>query len=73
MSVCLYFVGDCHITVDLLERLGNFAEFAIMTNKERLLEDYRQQLLNLAAQFGLTEQDLEHRSYRALQSDKLKA
>lgn len=69
----IYFVGDFHITVDHLEGLGNFAEFAIMTDEESLLEDYRQQLLNLAAQFGLTEQDREHRSYRALQSDKLKA
>ena len=69
----IYFVGDFHITVDHLEGLGEFAEFAIMTDDVNLLEDYRQQLLNLAAQFGLTEQNREYRSYRALQSDKLKA
>ncbi|WP_110455673.1 class IV adenylate cyclase [Shewanella algidipiscicola] len=69
----IYFVGDFHITVDHLEGVGDFAEFAIMTDEVSLLDDYRLQLLNLAMQFGLSEQDREHRSYRTLQSQVRKA
>ncbi|MCL1050911.1 class IV adenylate cyclase [Shewanella abyssi] len=64
----IYFVGKFHITVDHLEGLGDFAEFAIMTDDEAHLEDYRQELVALAAEFGLTSADIEHQSYRQLQT-----
>ncbi|MBY7957245.1 class IV adenylate cyclase [Vibrio fluvialis] len=62
----IYFVGDFHITVDVLPGIGEFAEFAIMTDDDSALEQYRAQILELAAKFGLTEQQREHRSYRTL-------
>lgn len=64
----IYFVGKFHITVDYLQGLGYFAEFAIMTDDDTLLEEYRLQLLELASRFGLTNDDIEHQSYRQLQS-----
>lgn len=65
----IYFVDKFHITVDHLDGLGDFAEFAIMTDDESLLDNYRSELISLASQFGLTEQDLEHKSYRSLYAD----
>lgn len=62
----IYFLGEFHITVDQLDGVGDFAEFAIMTHDESRLDDYQQQLIQLARQFGLTAQHLEHRSYREL-------
>ncbi|MBM7071390.1 class IV adenylate cyclase [Shewanella sp. 202IG2-18] len=62
----VYFVGEFHITVDHLEGHGDFAEFAIMTNDEGKLEGYRVALKQLASQFGLTDDDVEYRSYRNL-------
>ena len=41
-----------------------------MTDDEALLEGYRQQLLELALRFGLTYDDIEHQSYRQLQSQR---
>ncbi|MCG9729904.1 class IV adenylate cyclase [Shewanella sp. Isolate13] len=66
----IYFVGKFHITLDHLAGLGDFAEFAIMTDNEAMLEVYRAELVELAAQFGLTEKQLEHRSYRSMQEAK---
>lgn len=66
----IYFVGKFHITVDHLAGIGDFAEFAIMTDNEAMLEVYRAELVDLAAQFGLTETHLEHKSYRSLQASK---
>ncbi len=66
----IYFVGKFHITVDHLDGLGDFAEFAIMTDDESLLESYRTELVSLAGQFGLTDKDLEHKSYRGLLTEK---
>lgn len=66
----IYFVDKFHITVDHLNGLGDFAEFAIMTDESNLLEDYRIELIGLASKFGLTETELEHKSYRCLQSEQ---
>ena len=62
----IYFVDQYHITLDFLDGIGHFAEFAIMTDDETLLARYKGELEQLASQFGLTEEDLEHRSYRTL-------
>lgn len=67
----IYFVGKFHITVDHLQDIGDFAEFAIMTDEETKLDEYRQQLQELAYQFGLTDSDIEPQSYRQLQSQLL--
>ncbi len=67
----IYFVGKFHITVDNLNGLGDFAEFAIMTDDESLLEKYRSELVILASKFGLSSTDLEHRSYRKIYSESL--
>ncbi|MGR5062516.1 class IV adenylate cyclase [Photobacterium sp. DNB22_13_2] len=62
----IYFVGQYHITLDYLEGIGHFAEFAIMTDDESKLAEYKTELKQLAGQFGLKDDDLEHRSYRTL-------
>ena len=67
----IYFVGKFHITVDNLNGVGDFAEFAIMTDDESLLESYRSELIVLASKFGLSSTDLEHRSYRKMYSESL--
>ena len=67
----IYFVGKFHITVDNLNGLGDFAEFAIMTDDVSLLESYRSELIILASKFGLSSTDLEHRSYRKMYSESL--
>ncbi len=62
----IYFVHKYHITVDSLADIGDFAEFAIMTNEENKLAGYKQELLELADRFGLSEADLEFKSYKEL-------
>jgi len=62
----IYFVDQFHITFDHLPEIGDFAEFAIMTDDESALERYRIELTSLAAQFGLGEQDIEQNSYLKL-------
>lgn len=69
----IYFIGKFHITVDHLAGVGDFAEFAIMTDEEELLETYRKELAELADKFGLSEGDIETHSYRELQSKLLVA
>ncbi len=62
----IYFLDEYHITLDHLEGIGHFAEFAIMTDDQSMLEGYKQQLLQLAQTFGLDEQQQEFKSYRQL-------
>jgi len=62
----IYFVNKYHITLDHLQGVGDFAEFAIMTDDESLLESYRKELIQLASGFGLSDEDLEHRSYKEM-------
>ncbi|GIU12229.1 MULTISPECIES: hypothetical protein [unclassified Shewanella] len=50
--------------------MSDFAEFFFMTDDETILDTYRTKLVSLAAQFGLSEKQLEHRSYRSLQAGK---
>lgn len=65
----IYFLGEFHATLDHLEGIGDFAELAIMTDDEHRLEEYRKQLLELAASLGLNSTQLETRSYRELQAN----
>ncbi|EGR0366731.1 class IV adenylate cyclase [Vibrio cholerae] len=62
----IYFLGQFHVTVDSLARIGDFAEFAIMTDDDSRLSDYRSELEQLASEFGLSESDLETRSYKEI-------
>ncbi len=66
----IYFIDQYHITLDHLEGIGYFAEFAIMTDDETMLEYYKHQLIELALRFGLSEQHLEFKSYRELYTER---
>ncbi len=65
----IYFIDQYHITLDHIDGLGYFAEFAIMTDDESMLEDFKNQLVKLALKFGLSEQHLEFKSYRELYTE----
>lgn len=62
----IYFIGPFHVTLDHLAGIGDFAELAIMTDDEERLPAFRQQLLALADQLGLSPDAQEPRSYRTL-------
>lgn len=62
----IYFVGEFHITVDSLEGLGDFAEFAIMTDDESKLSSYKAELEALASKFGLDDSALQTQSYKQM-------
>ncbi|MFA0011861.1 class IV adenylate cyclase [Vibrio lentus] len=66
----IYFVGDFHITVDSLAGIGDFAEFAIMTDDESMLSDYKVELEGLANEFGLTPKALQTKSYKQMFVEK---
>ncbi|MGX4717501.1 class IV adenylate cyclase [Proteus mirabilis] len=67
----IYFLEQFHITIDKLDNLGYFAEFAIMTDDESKLADYKQQLHNLAYQFGFNDSEQEHHNYKTILLSKL--
>ncbi|WP_376867406.1 class IV adenylate cyclase [Aeromonas veronii] len=62
----IYFIGPFHVTLDHLAGIGDFAELAIMTDDEERLPAFRQQLLALADQLGLSPDAQAPRSYRTL-------
>ncbi|WP_429186788.1 class IV adenylate cyclase [Aeromonas veronii] len=62
----IYFIGPFHVTLDHLAEIGDFAELAIMTDDEERLPAFRQQLLALADQLGLSPDAQEPCSYRTL-------
>ncbi len=66
----IYFIGKFHITVDSLEGIGDFAEFAIMTDDESMLSTYKSELVTLANRFGLTEAALQTKSYKQMFVEK---
>lgn len=66
----IYFVGEFHITVDSLAGIGDFAEFAIMTDDESKLAAYKVELEALASQFGLTHDELQTKSYKQMFAEK---
>ncbi|NBN84985.1 MULTISPECIES: class IV adenylate cyclase [Proteus] len=69
----IYFLGEFHITIDKLDNIGSFAEFAIMTDDKNKLPLYATQLQNLATQFGFTEKNLEKNNYKTLMLNYLKS
>lgn len=62
----IYFLNEFHITVDKLDKLGSFAEFAIMTDSPTKLPFYLTQLESLAYQFGFNPHDQEKNNYKTL-------
>lgn len=62
----IYFLEDIHITIDHLDGIGWFAEFAIMTNDQTLLKHYHQKLMAVAKGYGFTEEMIETRSYKQI-------
>jgi len=66
----MYFINEFHVTLDYLEGLGDFAEFAIMTHDESKLEQYKLQLKQLASQCHLDDSALEHRSYKQMVTER---
>lgn len=69
----IYFIGPFHVTLDHLTEIGDFAELAIMTDDEERLPAFRQQLLALADQLGLSPDAQEPRSYRTLYTRYMQA
>jgi adenylate cyclase, class 2 len=66
----IYFIDKFHITVDTLEGIGDFAEFAIMTDDESMLSTYKVELEELAQRFGLTSSALQTQSYKQMFMEK---
>jgi len=64
----MYFINQYHVTLDYLEGLGHFAEFAIMTDDLDKFPYYKQQLKQLALSCHLHDGDIEHHSYKELMS-----
>ena len=62
----IYFVGEFHITVDSLTGIGDFAEFAIMTDDESKSSAYKDELELLASRFGQTQSALQTQSYKQM-------
>ncbi len=62
----IYFIGPYHVTLDYIEGLGYFSEFAIMTHNVAKFAFYKQELEALALRFGLGNEHLEHQSYQTL-------
>lgn len=67
----IYFLGDIHITIDYLEGIGWFAEFAIMTDDESELDSLYTKLLSTAQRYGFTEALIETRSYKQMYLESL--
>lgn len=62
----IYFLNDIHITIDHLEGIGWFAEFAIMTDDKQLLNSLYSRLMETAKYYGFTDKMIETRSYKQM-------
>lgn len=62
----IYFFGDFHVTLDLVDGLGPFVEVAAMTDDEDLLPGLRTGLQTAATALDLLAHREETRSYRQL-------
>ncbi|MEM9795479.1 MAG: class IV adenylate cyclase [Pseudomonadota bacterium] len=49
----IFFVGDCHVTLDHVESLGAFVEVAAMTDDRDALGDLAARVADVIAQLGL--------------------
>ena len=62
----IYFLNEFHLTIDKIDELGSYAEFAIMTDDQTKLPFYTAQLQKLAAKFGFNETMRESKNYKTL-------
>lgn len=62
----IWFLGDFHVTLDRVPGLGDFVELAVMTDDKASLPGWALRVETLAAEFGLHEDALQTRSYRAM-------
>ena len=62
----IYFVGDFHMTLDRLDRLGSFVEIAVMTDNADSLPAWAERVEAIAGKLGLASPQIETRSYRAM-------
>ncbi|MEQ4923647.1 class IV adenylate cyclase [Proteus hauseri] len=67
----IYFLNEFHITIDKIDKLGSYAEFAIMTDSQSKLPFYTTQLKALAAKFGFNEAMRETRNYKTLMLEQI--
>ena len=66
----IYFLNDVHITIDHLDGIGWFAEFAIMTDDNSCLGMLYKKLMQVAEGYGFTESLIEKHSYKQLFIEK---
>lgn len=66
----IYFLNDIHITIDHLDGIGWFAEFAIMTDDHLCLDILYKKLMQVAESYGFTKSLIEKRSYKQLFIEK---
>ena len=62
----IYFYGDFHVTLDLVDGLGPFVEVAAMTDDEELLPRLRIGLQTAVTDLDLSQHREETLSYRQL-------
>ncbi|MEO4042513.1 class IV adenylate cyclase [Hoeflea sp. CAU 1731] len=62
----IYFVGDFHVTLDQVPRLGAFVELAVMTDDENALPSWTVKIDAFAEKLALAPSSLRTRSYRAM-------
>jgi len=62
----MYYIGEFHVTVDHIDGLGHFVEFAVVTDDNAKINDYKSVLKQLAGRCHLTDDQLELRSYKEL-------
>jgi adenylate cyclase class 2 len=66
----IVFLGDFHVTLDRVPGLGDFVELAVMTDDETSLAGWSEKIEALAADFGLSANALQTRSYRAMLAEE---
>ncbi len=68
----IYFLDHYHITIDHVKNVGDFAEFAIMTEDQQQISGYLAELYQLAATFGFDKTQIEKRSYKEIFQQTIK-
>lgn len=62
----IYFFGALHVTLDVVESLGSFAEIAVMSNDKEVLSELEKDISRAARQLNLDQIDFMTQSYRQL-------
>ena len=59
----VYFLKDCHVTLDHAEPFGDFVEVAIMVEREDQINQAERKVAEVISVLGLEHAELETRSY----------